>query len=136
MSHQTSRTSTTGSATVSTVMVVCMGQAPVKGGRPQPQDNGSPTNPPTKGAPMENEITPLTPREAKLLGEVLAYREALKEVLTGHPYLHLLHGRIQSARERGVAFLLGEPSPDEVQASYERAMDQIAATLPARHPSS
>lgn len=80
---------------------------------------------------MENQMTP---REAELLGETLAYREALKAVLTGHPYLHLLHGRIQIARERGVAFLLGEPAPDEVQASYERVMDQIAATLPSRPP--
>ncbi len=74
--------------------------------------------------------------EAELLGELFAYRMAFKAAITGHPFAHLMHGRIQIAREQGVAVALGEPAPDAVQTAFERAMDEIAAMVPARAQSS
>ena len=71
-------------------------------------------------------------RAAEHIGELLAYRMALKACITGHPYAHLLHGRLQIEREKGVSVLLGEPAPDSAQQGFERAMDEIAAMLPAR----
>lgn len=76
-----------------------------------------------------------TERVAQLIGEMTAYRMALVACITGHPYAHLLHGRIQIEREKGVAVLLGEPAPDSAQRGFEQAMDEIAAMLPARGPS-
>lgn len=80
-------------------------------------------------------MSELTAYEAELLGELVAYRQALKACLTGHPFAHLLHGRIQIEREKGVSFFLGEPARDEALASFEKAMDEIAAMIPARPPS-
>lgn len=78
----------------------------------------------------------MTPNEADLFGELLAYRLAFKTAITGHPFAHLLHGRIQIAREQGAVVALLEPVPDQVQTAFERAMDEIAAMIPARPPAS
>jgi len=73
-----------------------------------------------------------TERAAELIGELTAYRMALRACITGHPLAHLLHGRIQIEREKGVSFWLAEPAPDSAQRGFEQAMDEIAAMLPAR----
>ena len=73
-------------------------------------------------------------RAAEMAGELTAYRMALRACITGHPFAHLLHGRLQIAREQGVSFLLAEPTPDAAQRGFEQAMAEIAAMLPAKAP--
>lgn len=76
-----------------------------------------------------------TDRVAALVGTIAAYRMALQASIKGHPYAHLLHGRIQMEREKGIAVLLGEPGPDAALRGFEEAMTEIAALLPTNGPS-
>ena len=79
-------------------------------------------------------MEPLSAREAELFGEVIAYRNALKAVLKGHPHAHFLHGRIQIERELCTAVALGESAPASVIEAMHTAWDEIAAMLPRSLP--
>lgn len=72
--------------------------------------------------------------EAKLFGELGAYKMALDEAVKGHPYPPLLAARLAAVKQEGIAVLLAEEIPDQALTSFEETIDLIAANLRAPYP--